>query len=1598
MFTSHFNIHKNICAICLGVLYFCSAGFVIAASEDKVPRFVGDWVYDSDIGIVWNYTAAGDPACAAFEGNQNCQWGATKEEIGDLVSHYLVCGEDHLAKWGGTGYSPDEWCFKLRNLTYNWKYNSALGVILSVDHDGDIQCASDNGTLCYWGKDKLTQNEKLNLVPLACGETGYNDPGHWCHKGLEEIYNSYNFVQNWEYDEQIGVVWNITSDGDPACVADKARINCQWGVKKEHVKGDFRNFLVCGADHLAKWGSTGYQPGGWCSSFRNKTYVWQYDPTLDVILSVNRDGDIQCASGDGVNCDWGKKVLSKEEIAYLNPVACGEDHTKKWGTDGYSDPTHWCYKSLHKQFEFKKSLVSAGKKVEQSNLDIIQVFSNTADKTSYVESYYEGQSAKYEKQKEDIETRLTTYFDNKIKHEGDEVANYKKKAKDCYIAVNVVAASEAWIPILAGAIAGFNAICAEYQNEESDHESMEAAYRKMKTAFIQQAETLLNREELSLDEQKLLNRELYLQTEGFPISFGGVEDVQTKRIGHLQDLENYYHDQGEQAEADLLAAEKKLSEDTSFTHVFNEFMEDVFKSVAGPLELVYNSIKEIDQVVALVKEIDRLVSHSDNWQSELIDDLYHGSIDPLFNALKSAGLYDKISKGDDQTKPVSNKIPRDGIVGVIANAHAYDSPHLLSKNANYNPHFWKLEENIALNNQTVNTNYGVLKYLAETGLTLPTSVGAFDPYYFKDFINRKRKELLLDFNTNLPVSKRTIWLDGVNQQDILVYYPNPYLPYLKDLYDPLAIYELLATYGSYDAQIKMMVHTLPDDRSGTQRFFGDDLAVTEKTTYSGSRSVQSVGLFSLYYDGLPSNITIDPWGNVPKPRLKPHRSKNPNAPITFELPKVCFSQINAQGEFEKVSFYGDKWLIEAFAVNAEQSITEAFKDLIERSAQLKDWKAEGLHELNDLCRDPELYLETLYPTKYVLSKLNENDKLELKNHLQTRVTDSDHASSIYDKVLDETNKLSFFKAFYQQLTGVSEEQTVGENGDQHSLSETEKQLLSYLTSFENETLRRPHFVGDEVLKAKKSGFMFTFNQQPQGGEAIILLNENLLTESLGNFKNINEKLSFYYLEELFHGAYRFITQDKCNAPDVRFSGAIVCEEYGDAGGRARDAFLNYTWKGDSSWFAQRLTKEDKMVRHGHREEVLFDSAQSQASSAYMYYYPQPAAFGDTLGELNMSAYQIYHLGITVSPIEGSPFQEAYLAQIILFNPFMRSMDNPFTKDKTNPDNNVLTLILHATLHTDVAATLDPNKKFRPAASSDKLDVGGGASLIENIGVEIPIQRLRELNTGLSPSETLPKYISCTDPATQYGECKWVTRASEGRYIQALIPRIELQMGANLPGKLFGGSQAAYAELALGTEAGYKISTPLKNKEAWITLLTTEAVSVIAADVGLVLGGVERLDAITATDIGIIALDQSLMSGLFQLDFWHSFTFSLDGFLKAGSKSKTDPEGSEPVSEEAETSFIEEGANPVGAHAPLAGDGSGISPNPELEAAPAADLESEVAASIKKESKLRKVLNKLNGKVGLRADIQSVAQYTTWSKTYAPGYLDDDKKKVTEEKQ
>ena len=76
---------------------------------------------------------------------------------------------------------------------------------------------------------------------------------------------------------------------------------------------------------------------------------WKCNAGIDVPLrrENNANKDISCMSLNAKDCLWGScatKLAQYKNDPNLKPLACGAGHQAAWGSPGYNNPAHWCYK------------------------------------------------------------------------------------------------------------------------------------------------------------------------------------------------------------------------------------------------------------------------------------------------------------------------------------------------------------------------------------------------------------------------------------------------------------------------------------------------------------------------------------------------------------------------------------------------------------------------------------------------------------------------------------------------------------------------------------------------------------------------------------------------------------------------------------------------------------------------------------------------------------------------------------------------------------------------------------------------------------------------------------------------------------------------------------------------------------------------------------------------------------------------------------------------------------------------------------------------------------------------------------------------------
>lgn len=77
-----------------------------------------------------------------------------------------------------------------------------------------------------------------------------------------------------------------------------------------------------------------------------KPTPWVCLPGMPSPIHKNEDGDVECMSVNGRDCLWSSDAGCQQTVARppgnINPLVCGDMHTRQWGGPGYDNPGHWC--------------------------------------------------------------------------------------------------------------------------------------------------------------------------------------------------------------------------------------------------------------------------------------------------------------------------------------------------------------------------------------------------------------------------------------------------------------------------------------------------------------------------------------------------------------------------------------------------------------------------------------------------------------------------------------------------------------------------------------------------------------------------------------------------------------------------------------------------------------------------------------------------------------------------------------------------------------------------------------------------------------------------------------------------------------------------------------------------------------------------------------------------------------------------------------------------------------------------------------------------------------------------------------------------------
>jgi hypothetical protein len=104
----------------------------------------------------------------------------------------------------------------------------------------------------------------------------------------------------------------------------------------------------CAAGKGGGWANDVYLIGDNATATPKPTPTpWQCLPGMPTPMRKNGDGDVECMSFNARDCTWTSDAQCPNYIGFqnhphLNPLVCGNMHTRQWGGPGYDNPGHWC--------------------------------------------------------------------------------------------------------------------------------------------------------------------------------------------------------------------------------------------------------------------------------------------------------------------------------------------------------------------------------------------------------------------------------------------------------------------------------------------------------------------------------------------------------------------------------------------------------------------------------------------------------------------------------------------------------------------------------------------------------------------------------------------------------------------------------------------------------------------------------------------------------------------------------------------------------------------------------------------------------------------------------------------------------------------------------------------------------------------------------------------------------------------------------------------------------------------------------------------------------------------------------------------------------
>ncbi len=328
----------------------------------------------------------------------------------------------------------------IKTMGFRCVEQTGLETAIRVNSDNEVECWSHDGQHCLWGLntqkkclETVAKKNILKLVPLQCGivqkrllgTNGYDNNGHWCHKGLQYYFGRYHCPS--ESGLKVAVKLNRLT-GEVRCMSKNLK-TCYQGKDLEKLCGGANNCLSrmrerkaiadapihlktksnkggnssmtkkrtlysvgCESNYIDKHGHPGYQEKGrhWCKqalAYFRYTGRWLLNSKTKMhnMIRLGSHGDVECLTKDGSTCldERGGDTKMKDQIARATNggkkkakvLICGKGAAA--GTTGFEDSDKWCFRAYYillgktvPQKKVKKVKSTARKLVQSKNIHV----------------------------------------------------------------------------------------------------------------------------------------------------------------------------------------------------------------------------------------------------------------------------------------------------------------------------------------------------------------------------------------------------------------------------------------------------------------------------------------------------------------------------------------------------------------------------------------------------------------------------------------------------------------------------------------------------------------------------------------------------------------------------------------------------------------------------------------------------------------------------------------------------------------------------------------------------------------------------------------------------------------------------------------------------------------------------------------------------------------------------------------------------------------------------------------------------------------------------------------------------------------------------